>query len=791
MPVKKKPGAAVSQVPMTDDMNVIQQRYVTDLGNFAASQFYVLEDEHGEVKQEDPVRVEQDPVKGRVLIALRDFQPGDIIFRERAFVAASWNEFHCIECMKPHKPTQCDAVRQRYPKVMIENLRTIENQLADMEEIGEIDRARCLIKAIGLVNANPESPVVHDFLRLTTVRPYEAYECITQLAARKLIKNAKVFPPGFDLVKAAQILSILNCNSHEIENIGGSGVFLQASMMEHNCLPNCNFVTQDRDIFVVCIRPIKAGDNLSIDYAQTFYYPTAMRKAALAKSHDFICQCDQCTILPDRCRAFNCPQAIRNREAGVQPLPGAPITPQNCLDGVVCPIAEGNELKDWKCLNCGYQLTQEELNICLEAEARYPPPPEDDEYEKDPDVESIYEEVKSKEERAKQGRGGYSDSEDDDSGRFHRDVAAIDAILAEGVLHETHFTIFHSLLREGYALAKLASVEVSSETTVSTASRNKNNRNKRSKEDEDAEDEEFLRQFSEGKFTAEHLTGRLKIDKRKKIKAWQRAAHVWRRIIKCAESVLPQYHPDKTNFLDSLAQVLVAGKDIAGAQKVWKQAWELSCIVAGRETKQTLQLKRLYKKTPHSVEELMFHYDNVHNILDQIEYEDDEASRKLIEGLAASSLQADEDPELNLDGVSDVESSESDYYVDSDEEADDDDEDDADEETKDIDDEDDDGMTTAKVSKKQADLLFGMQSELLAKQSPLISLTGKLGGSSATTTKGKDTGKSKTASSTGSGWGKQAKPVVLKTGSHLQITLPKTSKQGLFSGSSKDEFKKF
>lgn len=37
------------------------------------------------------------------------------------------------------------------------------------------------------------------------------------------------------------MLSVLNTNSHELEELGGSGLFPMACLMEHSCRPNCAF----------------------------------------------------------------------------------------------------------------------------------------------------------------------------------------------------------------------------------------------------------------------------------------------------------------------------------------------------------------------------------------------------------------------------------------------------------------------------------------------------------------------------------------------------------------------
>jgi hypothetical protein len=42
---------------------------------------------------------------------------------------------------------------------------------------------------------------------------------------------------------AATILGVLNTNSHELGEWGGSGLYMKALLMEHDCRPNCSFTT--------------------------------------------------------------------------------------------------------------------------------------------------------------------------------------------------------------------------------------------------------------------------------------------------------------------------------------------------------------------------------------------------------------------------------------------------------------------------------------------------------------------------------------------------------------------
>uniref|UniRef100_H3H2R0 Uncharacterized protein n=1 Tax=Phytophthora ramorum TaxID=164328 RepID=H3H2R0_PHYRM len=68
-----------------------------------------------------------------------------------------------------------------------------------------------------------------------------------------------LFPTGFSDQQMAALIGVLNINSHELENVGGSGQFLS-----------------------VC------RDALFIDYGNFFYRPPLGRQETLFDSHGFV-----------------------------------------------------------------------------------------------------------------------------------------------------------------------------------------------------------------------------------------------------------------------------------------------------------------------------------------------------------------------------------------------------------------------------------------------------------------------------------------------------------------------
>ena len=283
------------------------------------------------------LKVEIDALKGRVVFSTRDFLPGDVIFEEKAFVFGSLKSSKDFEMQDYplYFSTQND------PKA---KLQQILEEMCAFEAIFLLDRARCVLKSIAKLEKKTQEVKKMLFENELTCANYE--KCLETAAV--LVKT--IFPT--DLLRKSELtidqlaflISILNTNSHELENLGGSGLFLSACRREHNCFPNCSFTTYDDTLWMTAIRPIQKGDALSIDYGNFFYRPVEERRTTLLESYGFLCSCDACLKLPDRTRAFKC-------------------VAKGCTEGIVCPFPKSDPLQSqnpdekdlelvWKCRTC-------------------------------------------------------------------------------------------------------------------------------------------------------------------------------------------------------------------------------------------------------------------------------------------------------------------------------------------------------------------------------------------------------------------------------------------------------
>lgn len=244
------------------------------------------------------------------------------------------------------------------PVPPLSQLPSIVKALVKLKKCQSKDTARCLLQLIALTST---AQMETDTVALAKL------EMLSQLSAANLVecnrdiksfrkKHPKWIPKCLSDAQVAKLLGVLNTNQIELEEFGGSGLFVLAAISEHSCRPNCSFTTSGSTIFVTATTDIPSGTRLSLDYSNNFYHPTAERIASLQKTYGFRCNCDMC-IGPDIRRSFRCTA---------------------CADGLVCsssyePTAAvaGEITVSWGCLSCGHVLTIDSCYRLVEYENRF------------------------------------------------------------------------------------------------------------------------------------------------------------------------------------------------------------------------------------------------------------------------------------------------------------------------------------------------------------------------------------------------------------------------------------
>ena len=349
------------------------------------------------------IRIERRSAKGRVLCAARAFTAGDLVFTDAAVVAASWDEEECIECAvdpmfigESHSSAQCKRLAQRGYSEAVRGAAIAEVE-ADVcaaispdasgssaekgegdeederyedeedEEDGEegasgdsLDRARCLIRCLVMRARGGEAweRVQSATAELCVANRARDEACAAAVRGLASVRRAGLVPAAITDAEVGQLLGAMNTNSHTLD-LGGSAVFPLGAMMNSNCAPNCTYYTTGRgsEIAVIATRAVAEGEELCIDYGNNYYRPTGERQQGLLKTYGFRCDCDSCTSLPDRCRAFWCPREACGGGGG-----------GDGERGIVAPRGAGEALEDWACTTCGSVLSSVERDECVALE---------------------------------------------------------------------------------------------------------------------------------------------------------------------------------------------------------------------------------------------------------------------------------------------------------------------------------------------------------------------------------------------------------------------------------------
>jgi hypothetical protein len=108
------------------------------------------------------------PDVGNVLVATSAWSPGQVLVEDVALVHATWEDGLCFACDQPHASQSCTRVQAFLPAPILANLEEIEAHLVQVEAVGELDRARTLIKTLVHCKAQPNSALA-DVMRTLTV----------------------------------------------------------------------------------------------------------------------------------------------------------------------------------------------------------------------------------------------------------------------------------------------------------------------------------------------------------------------------------------------------------------------------------------------------------------------------------------------------------------------------------------------------------------------------------------------------------------------------------------------
>jgi SET domain len=306
------------------------------------------------------ISVVSDPVKGRCLQLSTDAaavaSTGTTLFEEDAIVYSSVVDTDdSFSILQTHEV----LLQRAFPATIVRQLPDIIQETAALSTCQSDDTAQnfILLLALSLLVSDPPVDIYPNYIQSMHLLDQLTCPRANHDAAIQDVKQLRQMYPSLipkkrmNNASAGRLLSVLNSNQMELEQVGGSGLFVASAILEHSCQPNASFTTYGSKTTITAIRDIHPGERISIDYTNLFYSPTDERLEMLESTYGFRCTCDSC-VGPDLKRAFKCGNAA-------------------CRDGYVCPIG-ASPIRDFSpCYLCSWQSSPEYQAQCLADELQW------------------------------------------------------------------------------------------------------------------------------------------------------------------------------------------------------------------------------------------------------------------------------------------------------------------------------------------------------------------------------------------------------------------------------------
>jgi len=141
----------------------------------------------------------------------------------------------------------------------------------------------------------------------------------------------------------------ISCSSFTITNAElntlGIGIYETASLINHSCDPNCVALFNGRDITIRAIKPIPAGDEVTLSYVDIMS-PVQARQGDLLEGYMFVCSCHVCKeqkfndfpMRSFKCGACQCRHHVVTLAEGASQLDSSSI--RSCACDSPCDIGE-------------------------------------------------------------------------------------------------------------------------------------------------------------------------------------------------------------------------------------------------------------------------------------------------------------------------------------------------------------------------------------------------------------------------------------------------------------------
>ena len=257
-----------------------------------------------------PVIVKYKPGVGRLLVAARDIDQGELIFTEECFAQGPNHTLtgnNCLECLKEVKDGNtctscgwpvCNETCQRGPNHSIEcGVLTANKDKIDTAAMRERNALYWPISALRVLlkcKKNPRSwSIIKRMLgHREAQRRRETWPLYHQHLV-KMIREGCGLADTFTEEEVEHVSGVIDVNSIRLLS-HGHGVYLKTSIMSHSCISNTKTImNDDLTVDVRAVLPIKQGAEITKSYVSSLD-TTQMRQQKLMAGWYFQCKCLRC-----------------------------------------------------------------------------------------------------------------------------------------------------------------------------------------------------------------------------------------------------------------------------------------------------------------------------------------------------------------------------------------------------------------------------------------------------------------------------------------------------------------
>lgn len=303
------------------------------------------------------VELSYSPSQGRYIVAARDIRPGEVIGVERAHSASVDPKnlpMFCSTCLSlclvPLPCPSCSKVIFCSESCRTKGLAEdhwLECRILPTTitlEISELNLVYKMLKTYTYVDLNmmlqqlnkervdipPEKMGTnrHGIYSSTSYQPiYYLYDekinmahdmlfvkCQLAFVLTKLLHQSERFfvdpssgepvtPSRYEMIQTGAVMlshlikfsfNPFEIKEFRVEEPVGTGMFSAMSLINHSCNPSTKNFTLGRDMFIRALRPMKAGDEVTISYTIDFERKVKSDRAKELKKYNFTCTCEAC-----------------------------------------------------------------------------------------------------------------------------------------------------------------------------------------------------------------------------------------------------------------------------------------------------------------------------------------------------------------------------------------------------------------------------------------------------------------------------------------------------------------